>query len=112
MKFSLIVQDYPPPWCPGLKIIAPLEATDFSFFVVIYSFVGHSLGNVIIRNAAVHSKLLPYRGRFHTFLSLSGPHLGMLYHTSSLVSTGEDTFYYHLITEHWTYDVISLKYFI
>jgi len=52
------------------------------------SFVGHSLGNIIIRNAAVHSKLLPYRNRFHTFLSLSGPHLGMLYHTSSLVSTG------------------------
>eukprot|EP00794_Sanderia_malayensis_P004689 gene4689-5304_t len=52
------------------------------------SFVGHSLGNVIIRNAVVHAKLLPFRGRLHTFLSLSGPHLGMLYQTSSLVSTG------------------------
>lgn len=31
----------------------------------------------------------PYIELFHTFLSLSGPHLGMVHHTSSLVSTGK-----------------------
>lgn len=52
------------------------------------SFVGHSLGTIIIRNAVVHSSLFQYRNRLHTFLSLSGPHLGMQFHTSNLVSTG------------------------
>uniref|UniRef100_A0A7M5V817 DUF676 domain-containing protein n=2 Tax=Clytia hemisphaerica TaxID=252671 RepID=A0A7M5V817_9CNID len=52
------------------------------------SFVGHSLGNIIIRNAVVHSSLFQYRNKLHTFLSLSGPHLGMQFHTSNLVSTG------------------------
>lgn len=31
----------------------------------------------------------PFLDKIHTFLSLSGPHLGMLYPTSSLVSTGK-----------------------
>ena len=53
------------------------------------SFVGHSLGNIIIRSALTHPLMMPYVELFHTFLSLSGPHLGMIYHTSSLVSTGK-----------------------
>ncbi|CAB4027272.1 FAM135B-like isoform X1 [Paramuricea clavata] len=52
------------------------------------SFIGHSLGNIIIRSALNHPLLEPYVELFHTFLSLSGPHLGMVHHTSSLVSTG------------------------
>ena len=59
----------------------------FSFFFF-FSFVGHSLGTIIIRNAVSHSSLFQYRNRLHTFLSLSGPHLGMQFHTSNLVSTG------------------------
>lgn len=56
--------------------------------VVKLSFVGHSLGNIIIRNAVANSSLFEYRNKLHTFLSLSGPHLGMQFHTSNLVSTG------------------------
>ncbi|XP_028399377.1 protein FAM135B-like isoform X3 [Dendronephthya gigantea] len=52
------------------------------------SFIGHSMGNIIIRAALNHPQMEPYIELFHTFLSLSGPHLGMVHHTSSLVSTG------------------------
>ncbi|XP_046857546.1 protein FAM135A-like isoform X2 [Xenia sp. Carnegie-2017] len=52
------------------------------------SFIGHSLGNVIIRSALAHPKMRPYVNLLYTYLSLSGPHLGMVHHTSSIVSTG------------------------
>ena len=55
-----------------------------------HSFVGHSLGNIIIRSALGHPEMRPFLDKIHTFLSLSGPHLGMLYPTSSLVSTGNN----------------------
>lgn len=55
----------------------------------LHSFVGHSLGNIIIRSALTHPEMRPFLDKIHTFLSLSGPHLGMLYPTSSLVSTGK-----------------------
>ena len=52
------------------------------------SFIGHSLGCLVIR-AALKSRLLdPYRELFYTFLSLSGPHLGMMYSSSYLVNGG------------------------
>ena len=62
---------------------------DRSLFYL-YSFVGHSLGNIIIRSALGHPEMRPFLDKIHTFLSLSGPHLGMLYPTSSLVSTGKN----------------------
>jgi pimeloyl-ACP methyl ester carboxylesterase len=52
------------------------------------SFVGHSLGTIIIRSALTRPKLRPLLPRLHTFLSLSGPHLGTLYNTSGLVNAG------------------------
>lgn len=58
----------------------------------LHSFVGHSLGNIIIRSALTHPEMRPFLDKIHTFLSLSGPHLGMLYPTSSLVSTGKNFF--------------------
>ena len=58
--------------------------------VPLRSFVGHSLGNIIIRSALGHPEMRPFLDKIHTFLSLSGPHLGMLYPTSSLVSTGKN----------------------
>lgn len=60
----------------------------FSLLPTKLSFVGHSLGNIIIRSALSHPEMRPFLDKVHTFLSLSGPHLGMLYPTSSLVSTG------------------------
>ncbi|XP_018587479.2 protein FAM135B isoform X1 [Scleropages formosus] len=52
------------------------------------SFIGHSLGNVIIRSVLTRPRFRCYLCKLHTFLSLSGPHLGTLYNSSALVSTG------------------------
>ncbi|KFV74224.1 Protein FAM135B [Struthio camelus australis] len=52
------------------------------------SFIGHSLGNVIIRSVLTRPRFRYYLSKLHTFLSLSGPHLGTLYNNSTLVSTG------------------------
>ncbi|XP_020277568.1 uncharacterized protein LOC109851674 isoform X3 [Pseudomyrmex gracilis] len=52
------------------------------------SFIGHSLGNIIIRSALTRPQMRPLLPRLHTFLSLSGPHLGTLYNTSGLVNAG------------------------
>lgn len=53
------------------------------------SFVAHSLGTIIVRSALTRLKMQPLLARLHTFLSLSGPHLGTLYNTSGLVNMGE-----------------------
>ncbi|XP_069830695.1 protein FAM135A isoform X3 [Dendropsophus ebraccatus] len=52
------------------------------------SFIGHSLGNLIIRSVLSRPRFKCYLGKLHTFLSLSGPHLGTLYNSSALVNTG------------------------
>ena len=48
------------------------------------SFVGHSLGTILIRSAISKPKLAHLVPFFHTYLSLSGPHLGTLYNNSGL----------------------------
>jgi len=53
------------------------------------SFVAHSLGTIIVRSALARPQMRPLLPRLHTFLSLSGPHLGTLYNTSGLVNMGE-----------------------
>uniref|UniRef100_A0A671SFH5 Protein FAM135A-like n=1 Tax=Sinocyclocheilus anshuiensis TaxID=1608454 RepID=A0A671SFH5_9TELE len=45
------------------------------------SFVGHSLGNLIVRSVLTRPRFKCYLSRLHTFLSLSGPHLGTLNHS-------------------------------
>uniref|UniRef100_A0A803TXF3 Family with sequence similarity 135 member A n=1 Tax=Anolis carolinensis TaxID=28377 RepID=A0A803TXF3_ANOCA len=52
------------------------------------SFIGHSLGNLIIRSVLTRPRFKFYLGKLYTFLSLSGPHLGTLYNSSALVNTG------------------------
>ncbi|KAJ8384160.1 hypothetical protein AAFF_G00208620 [Aldrovandia affinis] len=52
------------------------------------SFVGHSLGNLIIRSVLTRPRFKYYLNKLYTFLSLSGPHLGTLYNSSALVNTG------------------------
>ena len=42
------------------------------------SFIGHSLGNLIIRSTVSHDDFKPHRDKLYTYLSLSGPHLGTL----------------------------------
>ncbi|PWA51631.1 serine esterase family protein [Artemisia annua] len=52
------------------------------------SFVGHSIGNVIIRTALAESIMEPYHRFLNTYVSLSGPHLGYLYSSNSLFNSG------------------------
>lgn len=52
------------------------------------SFVAHSLGTIIVRSALTRPKMRPFLSLLHTFLSLSGPHLGTLYNNSGLVNMG------------------------
>ncbi|XP_060077402.1 protein FAM135A-like [Ylistrum balloti] len=52
------------------------------------SFVGHSLGNIIVRSVVSRPKLAHLVPKLYTFLSLSGPHLGTLYNSSGLVNMG------------------------
>ncbi|BFY99191.1 hypothetical protein BsWGS_02230 [Bradybaena similaris] len=68
------------------EILTFLET--FGFPVSRISFVGHSLGNIIIRSTLSRPKMLHLLPKMYTFLSLSGPHLGTLYNTSGLVNMG------------------------
>ncbi|KAL7199346.1 hypothetical protein ACSBR2_021602 [Camellia fascicularis] len=52
------------------------------------SFVGHSIGNVIIRTALTEGIMEPYLRYLCTYLSISGPHLGYLYSTNTLFNSG------------------------
>jgi len=56
-------------------------------FLIRLTFIGHSLGGVIIRSALTH--LAEFRDCMYTFLTLSSPHMGYLYNTSSLIDAGK-----------------------
>ena len=56
------------------------------------SFIGHSLGNLIVRSAVAHDDFKPFVSKLHTYLSLSGPHLGTLYNSSGLINMGNLVF--------------------
>eukprot|EP00117_Sycon_ciliatum_P029412 scpid25046/ scgid3311/ Protein FAM135A len=51
------------------------------------SFVGHSLGNIIIRGALAHPALSCYLPLLQVYVSFAAPHLGTA-HANSVVSTG------------------------
>ncbi|VAI15358.1 unnamed protein product [Triticum turgidum subsp. durum] len=52
------------------------------------SFVGHSIGNIIIRTALAEPALQPYLKNLFTYMSISGPHLGYWYSSNSLFNSG------------------------
>ncbi|XP_019441037.1 PREDICTED: protein FAM135B-like isoform X2 [Lupinus angustifolius] len=52
------------------------------------SFVGHSIGNLIIRTALAEGIMEPYLRFLHTYVSVSGPHLGYMYCSNSLFNSG------------------------
>lgn len=56
--------------------------------LVAISFVGHSMGNLIVRSALQCPELQPYLYLLHLFVSISGPHLGFLYSTNAVLDTG------------------------
>lgn len=49
------------------------------------SFVGHSLGGLIIRASLKYLQL--YKTKFKSFITLCSPHLSYIHHTSKLVTT-------------------------
>lgn len=51
------------------------------------SFIGFSLGNVIVRSALTSPLLKPYIPYLYTYLSLSGPHCGNMFSTSYVVDS-------------------------
>ncbi|KAH9325955.1 hypothetical protein KI387_006133, partial [Taxus chinensis] len=52
------------------------------------NFVGHSIGNIIIRSALTDAAMKPYLNNLYTFLSISGPHMGYLYSSNALFNSG------------------------
>ena len=52
------------------------------------SFIGHSLGGIIVRAALTHPLLRQHRAKLHTFCSLGSPHLGYVYTDTILVDGG------------------------
>ena len=65
--------------------VAPGEVRDGNFRV---SFIGHSLGGLVIRKALEAASLLFIHRRLHSYISLATPHLGTIYSDSPLVSVG------------------------
>ncbi|XP_077496517.1 uncharacterized protein LOC144107400 [Amblyomma americanum] len=50
------------------------------------SFIGFSMGNIIIRAALTKAPMQPLLRFMHTFLSLSGPHMGTVFNTSLVIN--------------------------
>jgi hypothetical protein len=50
------------------------------------SFIGHSMGGLIIRAALPH--LEEFKDKFYSYISLSSPHLGYMYNSSKLFEAG------------------------
>lgn len=50
------------------------------------SFIGHSLGGLIIRAAI--SQLGDLQAKLHTYMSMSSPHLGYMYNSNKLLDAG------------------------
>ena len=67
------VIDYVQEWCPGTTL-------------GMLSFVGHSLGGVIIRAALPYLKA--FQDKMETFVTLSSPHLGYMYASNTIVDAG------------------------
>lgn len=60
-------------WCPG-NTLSKL------------SFIGHSLGGIIVRTALKH--LDRVSNKLHSFISLSSPHLGYMHSVNKLIDAG------------------------
>jgi triacylglycerol esterase/lipase EstA (alpha/beta hydrolase family) len=72
-KLASEIRGFVQDWCPNLNEINKL------------SFIGHSLGGLVIRACLPYlTELYP---KFHLYLSLSTPHFGYLSHNSLLVNT-------------------------
>ena len=73
VKLADEVKNYLSEWCPGRKLGK-------------LSFVGHSLGGLIVRAALPH--LAAFSEHMHLLLTLSTPHLGYMHSSSRIVDAG------------------------
>jgi len=67
------VIDFAQEWCPGTTLGK-------------LSFIGHSLGGLIIRAALPYLK--SFQEKMDTYISFSSPHLGYMYATNTIVNAG------------------------
>lgn len=67
------VKQYINEWCPGAELAR-------------LSFIGHSLGGLVIRAAL--PLLAEYKAKMHLYMSLSSPHLGYSFNSNGLVKFG------------------------
>ena len=67
------VTEFAQEWCPGSTL-------------GMISFIGHSLGGVIIRAALPH--LAKFKDKMETFVTLSSPHLGYMYASNTIMNAG------------------------
>jgi pimeloyl-ACP methyl ester carboxylesterase len=74
----------------GLKLASEIQAyiteTCPSSFIGRISFVGYSLGGLIIRACLPH--LEQYADKMYSYFSLSSPHLGYMYNASKIIEAG------------------------
>ena len=56
------------------------------------SFIGHSLGGVIIRTALPH--LSDFKEKMYTFFTLSSPHLGYMHNNNKIINAGNFKYLY------------------
>ncbi len=73
-------------YCICVLAREPRVLKDASFGRI--SFIGHSVGGLIIRKCLESELLKPLLCKLHLYISLASPHLGTLYADSQLVSTG------------------------
>lgn len=72
-KLAIEVDSYIKESCPGAQLGR-------------LTIIGYSLGGLIVRAALPH--LEKYKSKMHGFLTLCSPHLGYMYKSSKLFSTG------------------------
>ncbi|MEW5300024.1 MAG: hypothetical protein WDW36_002987 [Sanguina aurantia] len=70
------------------EFLAPLSPPTSARAVTRLSFVGHSIGNLILRSALLHPGLAPHLPSLYLYISISGPHLGTLYTSNAVLDTG------------------------
>ncbi|CAG9316223.1 unnamed protein product [Blepharisma stoltei] len=73
VRLAQEVMNFISEWCPN-KSLGRL------------SFIGHSLGGLIIRSALPY--LEQYSSRMHLYMSFSSPHLGYMYNSSRIIDAG------------------------
>ena len=75
-----------------------MESNSLYIYIYIFiriSFLGHSLGGLIIRAALPH--LEEYENKMYTFMTLSSPHLGYVYTKSKIIEAGIVLFNYCIL---------------